>query len=209
MWMVEIKKLFGFMMLGMCFYYISYIIPSSILSWVIAGFLIAVGIYYLYSAEKVHSSRWKFINRTLGSLIIIAAFVVCFYNIRSLYAPQELQKDHWHTDYHAALGEAQQTRKKLFIDFWATFCPVCLAINKTVLTKPAIQNVLQRFVLLKVDGTHEKNTSFALLKTKYSIAGFPTFLIVDPETEKIIAQFGGELYEMKEDAIIELLQKHR
>ncbi len=43
LWMVEIKKLFGFMIFGMCFYYINYIIPTPILLWILAIFVASSG----------------------------------------------------------------------------------------------------------------------------------------------------------------------
>ncbi len=207
-WMIEIKKIFGFMMLGMCLYYLSYIVSPSIMMWVTALFIAFTGFYYLYHAQKKQSSFWKNSSRLLGSALIIGAFVVCFYAVREEYAPHEIVNQNWHTDYHVAREEALTRNKKLFIDFWATFCPVCLAINKNVLTKPAILDALKHFVMLKVDGSHASHEPYASLKEKYSITGFPTFLIVDPATETVIMQLGGELYEMPEQAFITVLKQH-
>ncbi len=206
-WMIEIKKIFGFIMLGMCLYYLSYIVSPSIIRLITALFIALTGFYYLYNAQKKQSLFWKNSSRLLGSALVIASFVICFYALKEEYAPHELKKDNWHTDYAVAREEAIKNNKKLFIDFWATFCPVCLAINKTVLTKPAILNALSNFVMLKVDGSHASNQPYAQIKDSYHIPGFPTFLIVDPETETVITQLGGEIYEMPENTFIGILEK--
>lgn len=207
-WMVEIKKIFGFMMLGMCLYYLSYIIPASTMIWITALYSAFVGFYYFYHAHNKRSSLAKTGTRIVGGALIIGAFVFCFYGVRQEYAPHEIVNEIWHTDYNVAREEAIKTGKKLFIDFWATFCPVCLAINKTVLTKPAVLTALHHFVILKVDGTHAAHQPYASLKEKYSITGFPTFLVIDPATETISAHMGGEIYDMPETGFISILEQY-
>ena len=60
--------------------------------------------------------------------------------------------------------------------------------------------------LLKVDGSHNANVPYATLKTKFPIKGFPTFLIVDPTTESVVAELGGEIYDMDENILVEKLK---
>lgn len=211
LWMVEIKKLFGFMIFGMCFYYINYIIPTSILLWILGAFIAGVGLYYSYTSQKMAESLWKKINFWLGIVALIASALIFFQAYRyNTYAKEDSYNEHknlWHSSYEHALEQARLENKKLFIDFWATFCPVCLAINKTVLTKFAlIQALKENYILLKVDGSHNANIPYATLKNKFPIKGFPTFLIVDPTTETIISEFGGELYDMAEEEFIEKLR---
>jgi len=211
LWMVEIKKLFGFMIFGICFYYINYIIPTQILLWILAIFMVGVGMYYSYTSQKMAPGVWKKINFWLGIIAMSASILIFFQAYRlATYAKKDAYDNHshlWHTTYEGALEQARLENKKLFIDFWATFCPICLAINKTVLTKPAIIEALQEnFVLLKVDGSHNANIPYALLKNKFPIKGFPTFLIVDPVTEVIVSELGGEIYDMDNDMLIEKLK---
>lgn len=207
-WMIEIKKAFGFMMLGMCLYYISYVVPATFMIWITAIFILLCGFYYLYNAEQQFTSWSKNINRILGATLIIIAFILAFYGVRNYYVPQEIVDKRWHTDYTVARDQALASGKKLFIDFWATFCPVCLAINKTVLTKPRIVDALDAFIILKVDGSHAHLQPYAELQKKFTVTGFPTFLIVEPKEERIIAKFGGEIYDMSEEQLIKLLQQH-
>ena len=210
MWMVEIKKLFGFMIFGMCFYYANYIIPSNILSWFIALFVLATGIYYLHSSQYMHhSSTWKKINLWMGILAIAGSIVLLTHAFRTAFATRlnldTITNDPWHTDYQTARQQARTENKKLFIDFWALFCPVCLAINKKVLTKQTVLTVLSNHVLLKVDGTHKTNEPYASIKDTFNVIGFPTFLLIDPDTQHIIKQWGGELYEMSDEVLLKEL----
>ena len=209
MWMIEIKKLFGFMIFGMCFYYISYIVPMTILLWIIALFTAGAGCYYIYSGHNLkHSRVWKKINIWVGIVLVASSIVLLFQAYRiTTYAQVDMySNDLWHTDYDTALAQARLENKKLFIDFWATFCPICLAINKTVLTKPSILKALQEFVMVKVDGTYSSNKPYKQIKDKFSIKGFPTFLLIDPSDETIVKEWGGELYDMQEEQFISELK---
>lgn len=214
MWMIEVKKLFGFFMFGMCFYYISYIVPFNILSWFIALFIAAAGIYYSYSGVyKAPSPLWKKINCWLGVLLIAGSLMLFFQayrlNTYAQYDQYNPEQHHiWHTDYEKARSQAQLENKKLFVDFWATFCPVCLAINKTTFTQSFIINSLQHFVLLKVDGTHNANQPFNRLKDTYAIKGFPTFLLIDPQTETVIKEWGSEIYSMAHEELIKEFEQY-
>lgn len=211
-WMIEIKKIFGFMIFGMCFYYISYIVPYTILLWFIGLFIASVGIYYIHSSQSLHSGSLKKVTLLLGILSMAGSVIVFFQAYRALtYANQDAYDPHknlWHTNYEIARMQAQKENKKMFLDFWATFCPVCLAINKTTLTKPSIIAALQKFVMVKVDGSYTSNKPYDLLKEKFGIKGFPTFLLIDPETETIIQEWGGEIYDMPEEKFIDELKKY-
>lgn len=211
LWMVEIKKLFGFVIFGMCFYYLSYILPLTILLWFIAAFVALVGLYYLYISQRSFSV-WKKIHIWLGVVLLATSLILFFQAYRAItYAHSDTYDEHknlWHTHYEDALVQARTENKKLFIDFWATFCPICLAINKNILTKPAISESLQHFVMLKVDGTYNANKPYDLLREKFSIQGFPTFLLIDPVTETIIQEWHGELYDMPEKQFIAQLERY-
>jgi len=51
----------------------------------------------------------------------------------------------------------------------------------------------KKFVNVKLDGTSPSNEQFATLQKKYKIVGFPTFLVIDPETGKIIKSWSSDL----------------
>ena len=68
MWMVEVKKIFGFIMLGMCFYFLDPILPVGAKAILIPIFIAIVGLYYLYHAHSSHSKTVRFINNLVGVL---------------------------------------------------------------------------------------------------------------------------------------------
>jgi thiol:disulfide interchange protein DsbD len=208
MWMIEVKRLFGFMLLGMCFYYLSYVAPFHILMGLVAATLIIVGIFYINSAQRSFGF-WKSFNHLLGIGLIAGSVVVGYYGVTAYLLPPEsyCTTDQEQMSYECARELALSENKKIFIDFWATFCPVCLAINKKVLPDETVKKSLENYIILKVDGTYDSNEPFATLEKKYDIKGFPTFLIVDPKTETVIERLGAEIYDMKPTELADTFYK--
>ena len=208
MWMLEVKKFFGFMLIGMSFYFLNNITPWWLMLWLMGTTILISGIYYLYDAQKTHGRFSKAVKNIIGMAAVAGSILVFANAFQETFAtkPVVCKYGDWETDYATALACAQSGNKKIFIDFWATFCSICKAIDKTVLSSDEVQDVLKQFVALKVDGTNPASEPFATLHAQYKIKGFPTFLLIDPHTGEIIKQWGSEIYQSKQQFIQDLKQ---
>ena len=112
----------------------------------------------------------------------------------------------WATNYDAARAKAIQEHKLLFLDFWAPFCSICTAIDKTLLKDAEVRTALTKFVPAKIEMIIT-DTTIQRLKESFEIMGLPTFLLIDPAEEKIIKRWGGELYHADKHAFIKELQE--
>ncbi len=205
MWMVEVKKLFGFMLIGMALYMLNNIVPWHMMLWIIGVVGIQVSGWYLWDAQKNRG----FI-KILKSCAAIAAIIGSGFVLKTAYFGENKTTKvvcaygDWEIDYDHARECAQAANKKIFIDFWATFCSICKAIDKTVLADEDTLNQLKSFVMLKVDGTDPDSEPFATLHKTYAIKGFPTFLLVDAQTGDVVHQWGSEIYNDKASFIKDL-----
>ena len=91
-------------------------------------------------------------------------------------------------DYPAALARAKAQHKPLFIDFWATWCHSCLSMQRFVLADPGMAPVKDAVVWLSIEVEQEKNR---VAVERYPIDGLPTFLVIDPEKETVVARWLG------------------
>ena len=212
MWMIEVKKIFGFMMFFMIFYYMSYVVPLHIIWWLVGIFVLVVGVHYIYRASYASPMVSKRLYALVGIILVATSVVIVMHAYKQTFystVRDEMQLDDcWHTDYQEALAEAKRTHKLLFIDCWAKFCSICIAINKGLLHSPTVVDYLRKEVVaLKVDGTFGTNKPYDVIQQTYHIIGFPTFLLIDPHSETVIKKWGGELYSMTPEAFIAQLRQ--
>src|SRR6266404_8449479 len=91
-------------------------------------------------------------------------------------------------DHPKALATARAAQKLLFIDFWATWCHSCLSMQRFVLSDAGMKPIADALVWSSVET--ERATNKAAVE-KYPVDAWPTFLIVDPDTEAVIGRFLG------------------
>ena len=86
-----------------------------------------------------------------------------------------------------ALATAKATGKRVFIDFETTWCGPCKTMDEWIWTDAEVSAALAKgFVTVKLDGDIEK----ALVK-RFSVAGYPTMVIVDPASGKALKSVSG------------------
>jgi len=72
-WMSEVKNIIGFLLFGMCFYFLNFIIPWHALLWTLSLFLFFSGIFYLINAQRNQNRLRK--TKTIVGIILIASSV--------------------------------------------------------------------------------------------------------------------------------------
>ncbi len=94
-----------------------------------------------------------------------------------------------HCSFEEAIKQAKQEKKKIFIDFFTEWCGPCLNMALTVFPLPQVGDVYNKnFVCLKIDT--EKGEGKELAR-RYNVHSYPTYIFIDPKTEKIIHRSGG------------------
>ena len=103
-----------------------------------------------------------------------------------LAAQAEAEKA-WTEDFPAAQLRATEQKKRLLVNFTGSdWCPLCIALNKNVLTQPEfLQHANENFVLVKVDFPRNKpqadpqREANQILERAYRVLGFPTVLVLE------------------------------
>jgi thiol:disulfide interchange protein DsbD len=210
MWMVEVKKFFGFIMIGMCFFYLNNVVSWSILSWAVAATVLAAGIFYFDQAKTVPG--WHKRYNLLGTLLIASSLWLFFkaYQANHPIAQEEMVQTEtvspWYTDFDAALQEAKTHNKLLFVKIGAPYCGQCKTIDKTLLANKDVATLITtRFVPFIIDNAGE-NSEHKRLQQEWHVRGVPTFFIIDPNTGKRIHRFGSEIINWSSSKFIAMLK---
>ena len=118
-------------------------------------------------------------------LVILSGFT-------SVYA-----SDGWKTDFESASAEAKKLRKHVLINFTGSdWCGWCIRLKDEVFSQAAFKSYADdKLILVEIDFPSRKQQSKELISqnekllTKYSVEGFPTILVLDPDG-KLIATTG-------------------
>lgn len=192
-WMVEVKKIFGTLLLAMCVYYLNNIIPWYATLWIITVMCVLGGLFYLYTSLTTRSAFWKKVHTLSGIGFIVASMVVGMNAFQETTQFGAEQASIWITDYQKAEALAHAQNKLVFLDFWATYCSICKEINNGILANAEVIQTLEKTVPVKIDGTRPRSEPYASLQKKFHISGFPTFLLIKPETNEVVKRWGSEL----------------
>ena len=212
MWMVKIKKLVGLMLIFMALYPLSHLerlLPWYLFVWVIVVTLFALGIYYFASIGAEDRTAMKRYKNVMGTALIVLACIMMVQGQKAVYDhiyPQEIHSV-WLSDYDKAREQALQDISFLFIDIGATYCAACKSLDEKIFAQDKILQELGHFVQLKIE-SDVQTAAYEKVKSHYNgyIEGFPTYLIVDPVTNKVLKKWSIEIDDLSIDGIIDELE---
>jgi tetratricopeptide (TPR) repeat protein len=91
-------------------------------------------------------------------------------------------------DWAATLQRARAEKKPIVIDAWTKWCHTCMSMQAFVLSDASMKAVADRFVWAALD--YEALDNAAVVE-KFPVDAFPTFLVIDAETETVAARWLG------------------
>ncbi len=79
-----------------------------------------------------------------------------------------------------AVKQALADRKPLFLDFWATWCKNCLAMDETTFKDPEVQARLKEFVVVKYQAETPSAPPACATLDRFGAVGLPTYVVLVP-----------------------------
>ena len=98
-------------------------------------------------------------------------------------ARQAAGAEDWHTSLKNALAQAWKENKPVFIDFQASWCKSCHAMEKTTFNHPGVKERLEKYVGLKFDAENPKDPEVKSILDNFGVIGLPTCVVLAPKTE--------------------------
>jgi thioredoxin:protein disulfide reductase len=81
----------------------------------------------------------------------------------------------------AALQASKLQKKPLLIDFAASWCKNCLAMDATVFPDPEVKDQLRQFVVIRYDAEKPNESPAREVLDKFGVMGLPTYIVLRPE----------------------------
>jgi len=201
MWMVEVKKAFGFVILATCLHFLNNILPWAAIMWIASFLTLGAGLFYLHEGTK-SVGGWKKAHNLIG-MILTAAFVVMAaksYQAMHQTCTSSPTQD-WIHSYQEGIEQAKREQKLVFLDVSAPYCSICKAIDGTLFCCVDVQKKLDGYVTVKLEDIDPS------IAEKFRVVGVPTFIVIDPHGEKEIARWGAELYDIEPTEFIAQLTR--
>jgi thiol:disulfide interchange protein DsbD len=174
-WMESVKKVFGFLILGVALNFLRPLLPEWVFPVGIVLLALALGVYLFLPSASAGSPKLRSPFRVLGVLAVLGGVIFGAVTLRPA-------ADHGHlfTPYSAqALADAQTQRKPVIIDFWAEWCIACKELEKVTFANEEVRDRLEGYVLLSADLTDEEDPIVQALYKSYDIKGLPTIVLID------------------------------
>jgi thiol:disulfide interchange protein DsbD len=174
-WMVWIRKLMGWVLVGMAAYFIRPLLPSTIGIFLMAAVALAAGLHLGWiDRTRVGFRAFGWLKTGAG----IAGVVMTAYLIGSFVIQGPGVK--WKPYSADALSEAVKSRKPAIIDFSAAWCAPCRELDEiTFHDSEVVKQAAQDFVMIKVDLTRKGKPDNDRLLRQYGVKGVPTVVFLD------------------------------
>jgi thiol:disulfide interchange protein DsbD len=188
-WMVTVKKLFGFVILGMALWFLRPMLlraPFPLFETLLLALLVATAVYFLRPGASLGERFQRLAFRTVGALAGVGAAGVALVLFGVVSMPGEAALERPFEPYSAArLEAARQASKPVVIDFSAEWCTVCKEIEHRVFPHPTVQERFEDFALLRADLTDNDDPAVQALRKDYHIAGLPCIVFLDSEGREV------------------------
>lgn len=204
-WMEQVRKLFGVMMLGLAIWMLSRILPGVTIMFLWSGLFIVSAV--AFGALDFHADkRLPPVMHGASVLVLVYGMFILAgaahgnddifaplsatatsneLNVASKRPPSSL------FTYVDTLPKLQQkltiaaaANKPVMIEFFATWCPVCKRVDAEVLSDDVIRQQMKAFMTIRVD-LSERNPELAKIMETYHVLGVPTLVFFDKQGKPV------------------------
>lgn len=179
-WMLWVRKLMGWVLVGMALYFIRPVLPKAagiILPAIVA---LAAGLHLGWIDKTKASFRaFVWIKTAAG----IAAMVITTLLIWNWFTHGPGAA--WKSYSDQLIAESRNANRPVIIDFSADWCSPCRELNAVTFHHPDVVRQTERhFTLIKVDVTQSGDPVHERLLKQYTVKGVPTVVFLDAQGQE-------------------------
>lgn len=175
-WMISVKKIFGFVLIGMAIYFLLPIFPESTRGFLLPTFMVLSSVYLLVFDKRGNNIKtFSFIKN--GLLVLIGLIGLL------LLIPSEKESVQWEK---VNINEIKiSDGQPVIIDFYADWCVPCKELDVLTFTDKRVIEATKKFKRYKVDLTRTSSEETQLAMRKFNIVGVPTIILIDSNGNEV------------------------
>ena len=177
MWMVQVKKAMGFILIAMAFYFLRPLTGEEVFRWGVAGSLL-IGAAFLLLGRSAGPQSGRVMRLACAALLLVSG--VAFAIPRSGGTAVS-----WSKFRAEDVAAASSARKPAIVDFYADWCMPCKELDEKTFTDRAVAAELGRFVRFKANLTQSDDPAIQELTKRYAVIGVPTIVLVDSSGREV------------------------
>ncbi|MDC0126678.1 protein-disulfide reductase DsbD [Methylophilaceae bacterium] len=178
-WMLNVKRLLGFILLAMSIYITRPLLSELVYFYSLFLILIIFSIYFIWFNRK--TTRNTNLILTIISLTII---IVIIFQTKPMWESPNHEPNQKFIPINNIIelkNYLTDTNKKpIMLDFYADWCVACLEYEKFTFNSPKVVSLLDKFELLQVDVT-KNNKEHQILLQEFNLFGPPGIIFFDSE----------------------------
>ena len=174
-WMIWVRKLMGWVLVGMAVHFLGPILPELWATFSLAVVALAAGLHLGWvDKNQAGFSAFRWLKAGVGvACLVLATFLVTSWMMRGPGVA-------WKPYSEQTLQEAQNLKKPVIIDFYATWCTPCRELEDVTFHDASIVKEAESdFVMVKVDVTKGGNKLHERLLQEYGVKGVPTIVFLN------------------------------
>jgi thioredoxin:protein disulfide reductase len=176
-WMIGVKIIFGFILVGMAINTLEPIIPKEIFAYLYPLFIIFSGIYLIALDKKGQTSP------VFTKIKYLLAIIAVIYGTWTLKPESHEAKVEWAmlNSVESIENTIKSKNTPIMIDFYADWCAQCKELDKYTYTDKNVADLSKSFNTIKIDLTKENKS----ISDKYNIKGLPVVIFMNAKGEEI------------------------
>jgi thiol:disulfide interchange protein DsbD len=198
-WMVWVRTIFGFILVGMAIYFLEPLFPGSLSYFLTLAVVMLIGGIYLAWLEPTRTGGkvFKIIRNLMGVGFFVVAILFATTGIQASIDQTIASKTassgktapanaiNWLPYSQERIAQATTDKKPVIMDFYADWCIPCKEMDKFTFSDLEVIKLSHQFVMLKVDLTRTADPLSRQLRQEYGIKGVPTLVFLSEEGKEL------------------------
>lgn len=180
-WMIWVKKVFGFLLLGVAFYFLAPQLERlsnkfaflSGLTGVVGGLLLG------FLDHSGGSKGFSVFKKIVGVLLLVLGLTW----MNSAFTEKTVSLP-WNHYSGQSMEQILSSGKPVFMDFYADWCAPCKQLDRETFSDKRVADKADQFYFLKVDCTKPDAATRAFMEL-YQVNGMPTLVFLTPGGKEI------------------------